>query len=101
MRSERAPGRKAPAHKKGIGVPQAQAELVPLASSAIQGFDLEHEWRTPMTVIQSAAEVLRAHDDLTSEERAQFLDALIEEAARLRACLETVLAKGPVTAGLS
>jgi hypothetical protein len=54
-----------------------------------------------MTVIQSAAEVLRAHDDLTSEERAQFLDALIEEAARLRACLETVLAKGPVTAGLS
>ncbi len=55
------------------------------------GFDLEHEWRTPMTVIQSAAEVLRAHDDLTHEERDLFLDALIEETARLRMCLETVL----------
>lgn len=47
-----------------------------------------------MTVIQSAAEVLRAHDDLTVEERDLFLDALIEETARLRACLETVLTGG-------
>lgn len=47
-----------------------------------------------MTVIQSAAEVLRAHHDLTDEEREQFLDALIEEAARLRSCLETVLTGG-------
>lgn len=47
-----------------------------------------------MTVIQSAAEVLRAHDDLTVEERCLFLDALIEETARLRACLETVLTGG-------
>lgn len=54
-----------------------------------------------MTVIQSAAEVLRAHQDLTDEEREQFLDALIEEAARLRACLETVLSGGLVHAAVS
>ena len=45
-----------------------------------------------MTVIQSAAEVLRGHDDLSDEERTLFLDALIVEAARLRTCLETVMA---------
>jgi hypothetical protein len=45
-----------------------------------------------MTVIQSAAEVLRGHDDLSDEERTLFLDALLEEAARLRVCLETVMA---------
>lgn len=61
-----------------------------------QGFDLEHEWRTPMTVIQSAAEVLRGHGDLSEEERNLFLDALLEEALRLRACLEMVMAgEGP------
>lgn len=64
------------------------------AASPAEPFDVEHEWRTPMTVIQSAAEVLRAHHDLTDEEREQFLDALIEEAARLRSCLETVLTGG-------
>ncbi|HSO41837.1 MAG TPA: histidine kinase dimerization/phospho-acceptor domain-containing protein [Rhodospirillales bacterium] len=70
------------------------AAVLPAVPLAIPGVDLEHEWRTPMTVIQSAAEVLRAHDDLTVEERYLFLDALIEETARLRACLETVLTGG-------
>lgn len=65
------------------------------------GFDLEHEWRTPMTVIQSAAEVLRDHDDLTSEERDLFLDALLEEAARLRLCLETVLGSDLASAAVA
>lgn len=69
----------------------AKPRAVPPADRAI---DLEHEWRTPMTVIQSAAEVLRAHQDLTDEEREQFLDALLAETARLRSCLEAVLTGG-------
>jgi signal transduction histidine kinase len=64
----------------------------PASPSSAATLDLEHEWRTPMTVIQSAAEVLRGHDDLSDEERTLFLDALLEEAARLRVCLETVMA---------
>lgn len=54
----------------------------------------EHEWRTPMTVIKSAAEVLRDYEDLTQDERHQLLDALIAEAARLHTSLECVLADG-------
>ena len=64
----------------------------PAAPDRAATLDLEHEWRTPMTVIQSAAEVLRGHDDLSDEERTLFLDALLAEAARLRVCLETVMA---------
>lgn len=71
------------------------------AASPAEPFDVEHEWRTPMTVIQSAAEVLRAHRDLSEEEREQFLDALIEETARLRSCLETVLTGGLPRTALS
>ena len=70
----------------------------PVAAKVIADLDLEHEWRTPMTVIQSAAEVLRGHDDLSDEERTLFLDALIVEAARLRTCLETVMAGTLLTA---
>jgi len=54
-----------------------------------------------MTVIQSTAEVLRGHDDLTSEERDLFLDALLEEAARLRLCLETVLGSDLASAAVA
>lgn len=67
------------------------ATPLPPAFPRAADLDLEHEWRTPMTVIQSAAEVLRGHDDLSEEERNLFLDALIEGAGRLRVCLETVL----------
>lgn len=55
---------------------------------------LEHEWRTPMTVIKSAAEVLRDHEDLSQDERHALLDALIAEAARLHSSLECVLVDG-------
>jgi signal transduction histidine kinase len=69
-------------------LPAATPPAVDLADVTV---DLEHEWRTPMTVIQSAAEVLRSHRDLTDEEREQFLDALLAETARLRSSLEAVL----------
>ncbi|MCU0893904.1 MAG: hypothetical protein MUD06_06190 [Rhodospirillales bacterium] len=71
----------------------------PAALDGTATLDLEHEWRTPMTVIQSAAEVLRGHDDLSDEERTLFLDALLEEAARLRVCLETAMAATLPAAG--
>lgn len=76
------------------------AALATVVPPRVPGFDLEHEWRTPMTVIQSAAEVLRGHDDLSEEERNLFLDALLEETLRLRACLEMVMAgEGPHASG--
>lgn len=42
----------------------------------------EQEWRTCVTVIQAAAEILRDHD-LAGSERERFIDAIIEGNGRL------------------
>lgn len=68
-------------------IPLLQTPLIDPGATAL----LEHQWRTPMTVIQSTAEVLRDCEDLTPNERNQLLDALLDEAARLHASLEDVL----------
>ena len=66
-------------------------QLVPTSCRYADDALLEHEWRTPLTVIRSAAEVLRDHQDLTASERHQLLEALLTEAARLHASLEATL----------
>jgi K+-sensing histidine kinase KdpD len=73
--------------------------LVPSSCRPADYALLEHQWRTPLTVIKSAAEVLRDHQDLTSSERDQLLEALLAEAARLHASLEAVLSRELMSVG--
>jgi len=54
---------------------------------------LEHQWRTPLTAIRSAAEILRDQPDLTPVERNELLDALLAETARLNVNLERYLTR--------
>lgn len=53
--------------------------------------EIEHELRTPVTSIASAAEILRDNPDVSPETRNAFLDAIIEENARLTKTLEKLL----------
>lgn len=55
--------------------------------SAGRIFEMEQDWRTSLTAIRAAAEILRDYDDLAAAERRRFLDAIVEESARLhRTC---------------
>ena len=42
---------------------------------------LEHEWRTSVTAIRAAAEILRDYDGLATFEHDRFVQAIIERAA--------------------
>lgn len=53
--------------------------------------EIEHELRTPVTSIASAAEILRDNPDVSPETRNAFLDAIIQENARLTRTLEKLL----------
>ena len=53
---------------------------------------VSHDLRTPLTGIRSAAETLRAHDDeLSSEDRAALLEALVGSTVRLTALVSDLL----------
>lgn len=78
--------------------PTCEAVALHLPRDLAPSSMLEHEWRTPLTVIRSAAEVLRDQQDLTPRERNLLLDALIAEAARLQICLEAHLSGAVVDA---
>ncbi|MBK8908465.1 MAG: hypothetical protein IPM60_11320 [Rhodospirillales bacterium] len=51
----------------------------------------EHELKTPLTSMRSAAEILRDNQDLPPAERDRFLDALIEDNVRLEAIINRML----------
>lgn len=53
--------------------------------------DFSHEFRTPINSLCGFAQLLR-EDDLTPEERAEYLDVIIEESQRLAGLSERVLA---------
>lgn len=53
--------------------------------------DFSHEFRTPINSLCGFAQLLR-EDDLTPEERTEYLDVIIEESQRLAALSERVLA---------
>lgn len=53
--------------------------------------DFSHEFRTPINSLCGFAQLLR-EDDLTPEERAEYLDIIIEESQRLAGLSERVLA---------
>ncbi len=47
----------------------------------------EHEWRTCVTVIQAAAEILRDYEELADNDRRRFVQAIIDGSGRLtRSC---------------
>jgi signal transduction histidine kinase len=51
---------------------------------------LEHEWRTSVTAIRAAAEILRDYDGLATFEHDRFVQAIIEESGRLGRTFENV-----------
>jgi signal transduction histidine kinase len=52
---------------------------------------VEHELKSPLASIRSAAEILRFHHDLSIEDRNRFLDALIQDNGRLEKVVEGLL----------
>jgi hypothetical protein len=55
---------------------------------------MEHNWLTSVTAIRAAAEILRDYDDLAAAERHRFLDAIVEESARLHSTFERLADPG-------
>jgi hypothetical protein len=51
---------------------------------------LEQEWRSSVTAIQAAAEILRDYDGLATFEHDRFVQAIIEESGRLTRAFENV-----------
>jgi signal transduction histidine kinase len=57
----------------------------------LDGFpQVEHEWRTSITVIRAAAEILRDYGQLAAVERDRFVDSIIEESGRLTRTFESI-----------
>ena len=52
---------------------------------------VEHELKSPLASIRSAAEILRHNHDLPLEDRNRFLDALIQDNGRLEKVVEGLL----------
>jgi signal transduction histidine kinase len=52
---------------------------------------VEHELKSPLTSIRSAAEILRHNQDLPIAERNRFLDALIQDNGRLEKVVHGLL----------
>jgi hypothetical protein len=55
---------------------------------------MEHNWRISVTAIRAAAEILRDYDDMAAAERHRFLDAIVEESARLHSTFERLAEAG-------
>lgn len=53
--------------------------------------DFSHEFRTPINALSGFAQLLRDDDELTAEERREYLDIIIEEANRLAGLSERIL----------
>jgi K+-sensing histidine kinase KdpD len=49
---------------------------------------VEHEWRTSITVIRAAAEILRDYGHLAAVERDRFVETILEESCRLTRTFE-------------
>ncbi len=67
-----------------------------LDAQALEGGDavltaVAHELRTPLTTIRSISEILQDNPELTSDQREQFLDALVAESKRLQDSVDRLL----------
>ena len=50
-----------------------------------------HEMRTPITSIRALSEIINDNEDLKTEERAKFLDTIVEETKRMERLINQVL----------
>jgi K+-sensing histidine kinase KdpD len=50
----------------------------------------EHEWRTSVTAISAAAEILRDHAQLATLERDRFVQAILDESRKLTRTFENI-----------
>jgi signal transduction histidine kinase len=86
------------AEQETARVLEAERELTQLKSQFIDV--ASHEFRTPLTVILSAAEFLeRYYAKLTDEKKRHYLQRIIESAERMRAMIEDVLILSRLDAG--
>jgi signal transduction histidine kinase len=65
-------------------------ELTAHMDEADEISELEHEWRTSVTAIRAAAEILRDYDGLATPEHDRFVQAIIQESGRLSSAFEKV-----------
>ena len=50
----------------------------------------EHEWRTSVTAISAAAEILRDHGQLATFEHDRFVQAILDESRKLTRTFENI-----------
>ena len=50
----------------------------------------EHEWRTSVTAISAAAEILRDHGQLATFEHGRFVQAILDESRKLTRTFENI-----------
>ena len=50
----------------------------------------EHEWRTSVTAISAAAEILRDHGQLATFEHDRFVQAILDESRKLTHTFENI-----------
>ena len=58
-----------------------------------------HLLRTPLTSIRSSSEILRDYPDMPLDQRARFLDVIVQESERLTQAIHQVLAGADPTHG--
>lgn len=63
--------------------------------------EIEHELRTPLASMRSVSEIMRDYPDLTDDQRQQFLDAILNDNARLARMVERLLGSVALRDGLS
>jgi signal transduction histidine kinase len=63
--------------------------------------EIEHELRTPLASMRSVSEIMRDYPDLTDDQRQRFLDAILDDNARLARMVERLLSSVALQNGLS
>ncbi|MFZ1426227.1 MAG: histidine kinase dimerization/phospho-acceptor domain-containing protein [Geminicoccaceae bacterium] len=63
--------------------------------------EIEHELRTPLASMRSVSEIMRDYPDLTDDQRQRFLDAILDDNARLARMVERLLNSVALQNGLS
>lgn len=76
----------------GVKLRQANKELTKLDELKDEFIStVTHEMRTPITSIRALSEIINDNEDLKTEERAKFLDTIVEETKRMERLINQVL----------
>ncbi|MEM9341298.1 MAG: HAMP domain-containing sensor histidine kinase, partial [Bacteroidota bacterium] len=76
----------------GVKLREANKELTKLDELKDEFIStVTHEMRTPITSIRALSEIINDNEDLKTEERAKFLDTIVEETKRMERLINQVL----------